>query len=58
MRVGDLVLHRHTDRRRPAGIIVDFDVDGDPIVSFIESAFPGSGYAYFRNDIKVISESR
>lgn len=60
MRVGDLVQYWHDADMpdRPFGIIINFDVDGDPIVSFIENATPDKGYAYFSHDIEIISESR
>ena len=59
MKVGDLVRYWHdTDRTpKPTGIIVGFDVDGDPIVSFIESATPDEGMPYFRHDIEIINEN-
>jgi hypothetical protein len=61
MKVGDLVKHLHDPDydSHPLGIILDFDADGDPIISFIESAAPLSrGHAYYLFDIEVVSESR
>ena len=63
MKVGDLVVFvdtRDTSAESPdlgAGIVVSFDPDGDPIISF-------HGYAnenpspFYRQDIEVLNESR
>jgi hypothetical protein len=61
MKVGDLVKHWHDADYdyQPLGIVVDFDADGDPIISFIESAaLLSRGQAYYIDDIEVVNESR
>jgi hypothetical protein len=57
VKVGDLVRYRSdlaTDW--PFGVVVEFDNEGDPLIWFPDD--DGNHYAYFKQDMEVVSERR
>jgi hypothetical protein len=57
VKIGDLVRYRSvvaTDW--PFGVVVEFDNEGDPLIWFPDD--DGYHYAYFRQDMEVVSEGR
>jgi len=57
VKVGDLVQYQD-EKWCPLGLITGFDKDDDPIVMFIDGKQQEGAEAYYRRNVKVISESR
>jgi len=58
MKIGDLVIITHTAYEREIGVIVEIDVDSDPIVFFTDSLGRSSRELFFKSHVKVVYEDR